>query len=122
MKLKALCILTLAFVPCLTMAAGHATATMASVLTELNHFPSAADKEALASIAEDASSTADEKLLAQIISRVAHQASTADKAELKKILETKEAPEAIRIIASAILNTNHRAQSEDLQALKTLIH
>lgn len=120
MKLKALCILTLAFVPCLTTAAGHATSTMASVLTELNHFPSAADKEALASIAEDASSTADEKLLAQIISRVAHRASSADKAELKKILE-KETPEAISIIASAILNTNHQAQSEDLQALKTLI-
>jgi len=120
MKLKVFYLVAFVFFPCMATA-DSAISTMASVLSELNHFPSATDKEALAGIAEDASSTADEKMLAQIISRIAHQASTADKVELEKILEAEETSQAARAIATAVLNTNHKLQNDDMLAMKALI-
>ncbi|MCH7743639.1 MAG: hypothetical protein IIB71_13360 [Proteobacteria bacterium] len=120
MKRKVLYLLAIMFFPC-TAAAEGAASTMASVLSELSHFPSATDKEALSGIVEDASSTADEKMLASIISRIAHKASDADKAKLEIILEAKETSQAARTIATAVLNINHKLQSDDLQAVKALI-
>ncbi|MCZ6504001.1 MAG: hypothetical protein O6945_16000 [Gammaproteobacteria bacterium] len=120
MKLKIFYLVAFVFFPCMAIADG-AISTMASVLSELNHFPSATDKEALTGIVEDASSTADEKMLAQIISRIAHKASAADKAELQKILVREGTSQAARAIATAAVNINHKLQSDDMQALKALI-
>ncbi len=120
MKLKIFYLVAFVFFPCMAIADG-AISTMASVLSELSHFPSATDKEALTGIVEDASSTTDEKMLAQIISRIAHKASAADKAELQKILAREETSQAARAIATAVVNINHKLQSDDMQALKALI-
>lgn len=120
MKLKVFYLAAFMFFPCMAIADG-AISTMASVLSELNHFPSATDKEALAGIVDDASSTSDEKTLALIISRIAHQASAEDKADLEKILEAEEASQAAKTIATAVLNTLHKLQSDDLQAVKALM-
>lgn len=102
--------------------AGDAVSTMASVMSELNHFPSASDKESLGAIVDDASSTSAEKQLAGIISRIAHQASAADKASLEEVVAQDDVSAAIKTIAKAIINTNHRPQDADRTALKALIH
>jgi len=119
MKLKLIVALMIAFIPGFAIA-GNASSVMASILVELNHFPSAAHTESLEEIVASGAS-ADEKMIAQIISRIAHQPVAKDKVELKRILESKEASDAVKIIAKAILNMNHRPQSEDVQALKGLI-
>ena len=119
MKLKLIVALMIALFPGFAIA-GNASSVMASILVELNHFPSAAHTETLTKIVASGAS-ADEKMLAQIISRIAHQPGAEDKVELKRILESKEASDAVKTIAKAILNMNHRPQSEDIQALKGLI-
>ena len=120
MKLKVFYLVAFVLFPCMAIADG-AVSTMASVLSELNHFPSASDKEALAGIVEDASSTADEKTLARIISRIAHQASAADKAELEKLLAAEEISKAAKTIVTAVLNMVHKLQKDDLQAVRALM-
>ena len=119
MKLKLIVALMIAFFPGFAIA-GNASSVMASILVDLNHFPSAAETETLAKIVTSDAS-ADEKMLAQIISRIAHQPGAEDKVELKRILESEEASDAVKIIAKAILNMNHRPQSKDIHALKGLI-
>ena len=101
--------------------ADGAASTMASVLIGLNHFPSADDKAALAIIAEDPSSSADEKALAQIISRIAHQASSGDKAALEAMV-SGDANADLKTIAKAILATNHKPAADDIAALKALVN
>ena len=83
MKLKVFYLVAFMFFPCMAIA-DSAVSTMASVLSELNHFPSATDKEALAGIVDDASSTSDEKTLALISSRMATQARHEEKADREK--------------------------------------
>lgn len=120
MKLKMFYLVALMFFPCMAIADG-AMSTMASVLSELNHFPSETDREALAGIIEGESSTADEKMLAQIISRIEHKANVSDKVRLEKILESEDTSQAARAIATALVNINHKLQSDDIQAMKALI-
>ena len=69
--------------------AADATSVMAGIVADINHFPSADDKEALAQIAAGDAS-AHEKTLAGIISRIAHKPGDADKAELEKILAASD--------------------------------
>jgi hypothetical protein len=118
MKLKSLLLFVLLSFSGYVLAEG-ATSTMASVLVNLNHFPSPADKAALAKIVEDPASSADEKALAQIISRIAHQASSADKLALEAMLAGDSEP-AVKTIAKAILATNHKPTADDIAALKSL--
>ncbi len=120
MKIKSLLLFVLLSFSGFVFAEGAAS-TMASVLVNLNHFPSAADKAALAKIAADPASSADEKALAQVISRIAHQASSADKAALEAMLDG-DAEEAVKTIAKAILATNHKPAAEDIAALKGLMN
>ena len=58
--------------------ADDAIKTMASVLVNLNHFPSDTDKQALTKIVNDASSSDVHKTLAGILKTMAHQPSEAD--------------------------------------------
>lgn len=120
MKCKFWIVLLLLLLPGFAVA-GDASSVMASILIELNHFPSAEDKAALAKIVESDEASADEKSLAQIITRIAHQPGSEDKVELKKMLDSQETSDAVKIIAKAILNMNHRPQTEDIEALKGLI-
>ena len=121
MKLKMFYLVVFVFFPCMAIA-DDSISTMASVLSELNHFPSEADKKALAGIIEDESSTADEKMLAQIISRIEHKASVFVKVRLEKILEREDTSQAARAIATAVVNINHKLKNDDIQAMKALIN
>ena len=119
MKIKSLLLFLVVSFSGLVFADG-ATSTMASVLIGLNHFPSADDKVALAEIAENPSSSADEKALAQIISRIAHKASPGDKATLEAMV-SGDSDAAVKTIASAILSTNHQPSAADKGALEALL-
>jgi hypothetical protein len=119
MGTKTLIAMLIAALPGLAFA-GDATSTMAKILTELNHFPSAEHKASLTEIAaSDASAV--QKELAGIISRIAHQPGGDDKAALQRILAMDDAAPAAKTIAKAILNMNHRPQAEDLAALESLM-
>ncbi|PCI33954.1 MAG: hypothetical protein COB54_02855 [Alphaproteobacteria bacterium] len=120
MKLITLCFLTLMFMPSLVLASEPIN-TMATVLVDLNHYPSAEHKKSLTAIIGNSTSTESEKLLATIITRIAHKASDADKILLSKILSDESEPEAIKTLAKAILNIKHKPQGDDIEALKALM-
>ena len=118
-KLFALAMLT---VPLITTAGGHASPSveMAIILSELNHFPSAAHKATLEKVGKKPAATDDERSLAGIIGRIAHTPAANDKKTLQAMLDNEATSPSSRIIAAAILKMNHRPQAEDLAKLATL--
>ena len=105
--------------PLLAYAEG-ATNDMALVLVELNHFPSATQRQMLEAIVQDAVASEDEKMLAQIIARIAHKVSSADRAQLENILSRGDTSQGIKTLASAALNISHKVSSDDLAGLKAM--
>ncbi|MEM7364431.1 MAG: hypothetical protein AAF525_10440 [Pseudomonadota bacterium] len=103
-------------------AGGHASPAheMATIMSELNHFPTAAHKKTLEKVANKNSATADERTLAGIIARIAHTPTAEDKQTLQAMLESDETSASCRTIAAAILGMNHRVQATDLETLATV--
>ena len=119
MKSKVWFLVLLGCMPQLANAEG-AVDDMAAVLVGFNHFPSAAHRQTLEAIVEDAVATEDEKMLAQIIARIAHKVSLADRAQLENILSRGDTSEGVRTLAAAALNINHKVSSDDLAGLKAM--
>ena len=121
-RLGSLLALMLITVPFATNADGHASPSveMAAILSELNHFPSAAHKATLEKVAGKAGATDDERTLAGIIARIAHVPTAADKKTLQSMLDSDATTASSRVIAAAILNMNHRPQADDLARLGTI--
>ncbi len=88
-RLGSLLALMLITVPFAANANGHASPAveMAAILSELNHFPSAAHKATIEKVAEKAGATDDERTLAGIIARIAHVPTAADKKTLQSMLD-----------------------------------
>ena len=108
--------------PLLATAGGHASPSveMAIILSELNHFPSAAHKATLEKVMKKPAITDDEQALAGIIARIAHTAAANDKKHLLAMLDRDDTSASSKIIATAILNMNHVPSAEDLAKLATL--
>ena len=100
--------------------ASDATNTMAQIMIQLNHFPSAEDKNSLQAISANTTSSDAEKILAGIIGRIAHKPAAADVATLEVMSADSSAPE-IQILAQAILGTMHKPDAASLKALNTLV-
>lgn len=98
---------------------GSAVATMANVMIGLQHFPSDADKAALAAIAEgDASSSV--KAVASAIANISHKASADDQATLAAIAGDESEPAELRELASIVSGVNHVPSAEAVAALQSL--
>ena len=114
------CVITmLAFVPSSdqALAGDLAVGSMAEIVANMNHYPSDADKEKLAAIA-DASEA--EIAIATAISNVAHKASTPDRESLTAIAADESLAPELRVLASAVLNINHKASTTDIAKLEKI--
>jgi hypothetical protein len=104
--------------PALSLAADN-VATMAGIVLSLQHFPSEADKTALAAIVDGDASDA-EKTVAAAIAAIQHQVSADDKAALEAIAADEAQPEDLRKLAAIVASVNHMPSAEDKMALTEL--
>ena len=100
--------------------ASNATAVIAEILVNLNHFPSADDKALLKEISIAADSSEEEKKLAAIVGRIAHKPAATDTAVLKQ-MSTEGSVAEIKVVADAILSINHKPGTKNIAALMNLV-
>lgn len=99
--------------------AGDAVATMAKIVGSLQHFPSAADKEALAAIvAGDESASV--KTVANAIAGISHKVGDTDKTGLEAIAANEAEPAVLRQLATIVAGVNHMPSAEAKTALAAL--
>jgi len=99
--------------------AADAVSTMANIVLSLQHFPSDADKAALAEIAAGDSSDS-VKAVAGAIANINHKVSDTDKGVLEAIANDDSEPEDLRELAVIVAGMNHMPGSEDKAALEML--
>ena len=97
------------------------------IVASLNHYPSDAQKQALAEHIESMDSSVNGVALAEtmaIVQRVEHFPSDSDKAKLKKLgamLEENAGDENLRSLMEIVSNIAHKVSSEDAAKLDTIL-
>jgi hypothetical protein len=95
----------------------EAIRTMATITKNLNHFPSDADKQELASIINSDESSAAEIAVASAISDIEHKVSESDRTELQSVIDDDSAPDDLRELASILMTINHSPSESDVEKL-----
>ena len=103
------------------MAADENIKEMATIMLNLHHFPSAADKETLRDIAINSASSKYEKTMANAMIHLEHSATAEDKEKLSEIIKDNSAPEDVRTLATIIRDVNHMPSEEDKEKLQKLM-
>ncbi len=99
--------------------ADDAVATMAKIVSSLQHFPNDEDKQALAAIgAGDASESV--KAVASAIAGISHKVGGADKATLETIAANDAESAALRELATIVVGVHHMPSAEAKIALAAL--
>lgn len=111
---------TLLVIAPLSLAESNAIASMARILTELNHYPSAEQKATLAAISKDEGNSEATRAIAEAIHNVEHKANSEDVATLKIVTETESTTEAEKQLAEIVMNLNHSVSPETKKALEAL--
>ena len=93
---------------------------MASMLANMQHFPSEADKSKLQEILDLESSTDNEKTLASAIMRIEHQSNPEDILSLDSIIESETASGSVINIAIVIKNFSHGVSEADKRKLQLI--
>ena len=101
-------------------AESQAVQTMAGILMNLKHMPGADDKQALASIADDKSATADDRTVARALMNVQHTVAAGDKPALEAIVNDPKASNADKTLANVLLDLKHFPSADDKEKLKAL--
>lgn len=99
--------------------ADDSISTMAKIVIGLKHFPSDADKAALAAIA-NGDGSADEKAVAQAIANIAHKVTDADKAKLQSVIDGDSASSQLRTLAQVVAGINHVPSADAVASLQGL--
>lgn len=105
----------------MSFAESNAIATMARILTELNHYPSAEHKAALAAISEDKSNSEATRSIAKAIKNVEHKAKADDVATLTVVSEAESTTAEEKQLAEIVMNLNHSLSPENKKALEALV-
>ncbi len=93
-----------------------ATQKMARIVADLNHRPSAGDKETLRSITQKGSEA--EKTIANALMMMDHNVSSSDKEKLRTIAKDRSVPDDTRELANIVQNMKHQASSKEKMLLK----
>jgi hypothetical protein len=93
---------------------------MAGIVTNFQHAPNDADKQALAKIIDDKATTADERTVAKALMNVQHTAAAADKPSLEAIVSDAKASGSVKTLASIILGLHHFPSDSDKEKLRAL--
>ena len=100
--------------------ADEATMQLVDILASINHFPSDADKAALADIAGNDALPEGLRNMATVVSNISHAASAEGKAMMASMQASDAVPEPAKVLAGIIANFNHMASDEAKAALATL--
>ena len=95
--------------------------TMAKIVMNLNHYPSADDKLKLKQITNSFESNEAEKTIASAVLNLQHQATASDKKKLMEISERESLPESTRVLAGIVGNINHKTSDADNRKLKEMM-
>ena len=94
------------------------TKTMATILMDMEHYPGTDDKQALQTIIDSATSTANEKIIATAIINIEHYATDEDKNKLQNIIDDATSTAAENTLATIIIAFSHQTTaSDDVQLL-----
>ncbi|MFV2057405.1 MAG: hypothetical protein ACC707_13110 [Thiohalomonadales bacterium] len=94
---------------------------IATIMHRLKHYPSPAGKETLQKLAQNASTTANEKTIITAMLNLQHHVGAADKASLSTLVQDSKATHEERSIATILLNLDHRPTSQDKTILSGII-
>jgi hypothetical protein len=101
-------------------AESKAVQSMATILINLHHFPSDADKQTLQQIVSDKATTADERTVAQALANVQHVVAAGDKAGLEAVVADGKANGSVKTLAGVILGLHHMPSDADKAKLQAL--
>jgi len=104
----------------LAVASESAVSAMAGMVMQLNHYPTATEKAALANITTDAKTTTGEKTLAGALMRMQHRVGGADSTALQHLSADSAAKKSERELADILLGIAHKASVGDIKRLKAL--
>lgn len=100
---------------------GKPTQTIAMILSDLNHYPSDEEKEKLAMISKDESTSEATQTLAKTLHDLQHKPSAEDKEALAAIVESEEASDAEKQLAKIIMDINHKPSAEAQAKLEEMM-
>jgi len=100
--------------------AGDAVSEMATIVINLKHYPSEAEKKQLKAIIDDRHSTAGEKLIAGALMRMQHQVGDDDAKKLMKLEADETTPDAERQLSRILRGIAHQPTDEDIRRLNSL--
>jgi len=103
-----------------SLAGSKAIPTMAGILAELNHYPSAPQKETLTAISTDEANSEATRTIAKAIYNISHQPKPDDVAALTKVLNDKSATSEEKQLASIVMGINHTPSAEAKKTLESL--
>jgi len=107
---KGLLILAIAlFAP---LALASATQSIARIVAQMNHFPSAADKMTLMEISQDSDNSKSIQIIAMAVYNFKHSVSADDKKSLQMIAENIDSSATEKELASIIAGISHTASAE----------
>ncbi len=113
-------LLVLAFASPFAFAGGGPVSKMADILVDLNHYPSAEEKEKLKAIANDQDNSDAVQAVANALRNMEHKVGEEDAAKLQAITSDESASEDVRKLAEVLLNINHKPGPEQVETLKSL--
>lgn len=113
-------LLALLIIAPVSFAEPKAVPTLANILAEFNHYPSAAQKETLLAINKDDANSEATRTIAKAIHNMEHKAKPDDVAELTKILASKSSTDKEKQLASIVIELNHTPSAEARKTLGSL--
>ena len=119
-KLVAVALIALFSQFSLAQDAGGAIKQIADIVVSINHFPSDADKAALADIAGNDALPEGVRNMATAVSNISHAASAEGKAMMAGIQANGEAPDRAKSLAGIIASLNHMPSDEAKATLAEL--
>ncbi len=102
----------------IAVAADDATREMARIVADLNHRPSASDKEKLRRISQQG--TPAQQAIANALLEMDHKVSSSAKDRLAKIAKDSSVPEDTRELAAIVKNMEHQISSAEKKKLRDM--
>ena len=94
---------------------------MANIMLNLNHRPSAAEKQDLQKIIDNKTSTSWERTIATAIIHIDHHARPVDQNNLEDLMRDPSLPEPARELATIVGHINHHPSAEEKDMLRKML-
>ena len=93
---------------------------MADIMINLEHFPTEDEKKKLQSVLDSASSTDQEKIIANAIMHIQHSPTVEDKDKLQLIMDNTVATSTVNTLAKIVQSFSHGISKTDKRKLQTI--